>query len=98
MFVGLHVLLAERWHSPEMAISPDEGKEFMFRAQNVARHYSVEATQKALDWAAFTGIALMMYGTRIVAIRNRHAAERAAAKGETVVHLFGHEPSPNTVQ
>lgn len=71
MFVGLHVMLAERTQTPELAITEDEGKAFMEAAQNVMRHYSVETTQKALDWTAFVGVAAGMYMPRIAAVGMR---------------------------
>lgn len=77
MFVGLHVMLAERTETPELAITEDEGKAFMDAAQNVMRHYSVETTQKALDWTAFVGTAAGMYMPRIAAIGMRKRASRA---------------------
>lgn len=67
MFVGLHALLAERTDTPEIAITEDEGKQFMAAVQNVMRHYSVETTQKSLDWIALMGTASGMYVPRIAA-------------------------------
>lgn len=81
MFVGVHVMLAMQTQTPELAISDDEGKAFLGAAQNVARHYSVETTQKTLDWIAFVGVSVSMYGTRSVAIMTRHRAERANKSG-----------------
>lgn len=71
MFIGLHVLLAERTGTPELVIAPDEAKQFMGAAQNVMRHYSVETTQKTLDWIAFMGVAAGMYMPRMVAVSVR---------------------------
>ena len=76
MFVGLHVILADKTDTPELAITEDEGKAFMAAAQNVMRHYSVETTQKALDWTAFAGMAAGMYMPRIAAIGMRKRARR----------------------
>ena len=76
MFVGLHALAAMQFRTPELAISEDEGKAFMKAAQNVARHYSVETTQKTLDWIAFIGTGAGIYGTRIAAIGMRRRGER----------------------
>jgi len=64
--------------TPELAITEQEGKDFTKAAQNVLRHYSVQTTQKTLDWVAFLGVAAGMYGTRAFAISARHAQERAA--------------------
>lgn len=82
MFVGLHALLADRTNVPQIAITEDEGKQFMTAAQNVMRHYSVETTQKTLDWIAFAGVGAGIYMPRLAAIgierRNRpprHASQ-----------------------
>jgi len=77
IFVGAHVQLAQATHTPEIAIEFEEGDEFLKRAQAVMSHYSIETTQKTIDWLAFWGVASMMYGTRAIAIRNRHRDERA---------------------
>lgn len=76
MFVGLHALLADRMEAPELAISDQEGKEFMANVQNVMRHYSVETTQKTLDWIALFGTASGMYVPRIAAVSIRRKMER----------------------
>lgn len=76
MFVGLHATLAMATKTPELQIDPQEGEAFMRCAQNVMRHYSVETTQKTLDWIALMGCAGTMYGTRFVAIANRKGQAR----------------------
>lgn len=88
MFVGVHAMLAMQTKTPELAITDLEGKSFMTAAQNVLRHYSVETTQKTLDWVAFAGIAGGMYGSRIVAIANRKAEERGGDKARGKVLRF----------
>jgi hypothetical protein len=75
MLVGVHAVIAMRTQTPELAITEDEGKAFMKSAQNVLRHYSVQTTQKTLDWVAFLGVAAGMYGTRAFAISVRRQAE-----------------------
>lgn len=77
MFVGVHMMLAVKTNTPELIIQQDEGEAFMKAGQNVLRHYSVEATQKTLDWLAFAGIGGGMYLTRGVAISARLTQERA---------------------
>ncbi len=79
LFVGAHVLLAQAIKTPELAITMDEGGQFMKAAQNVARHYDVRTTQKAMDWIAFCGVGCMIYVPRVVAIaNNRHKPAPAA--------------------
>lgn len=78
MFVGLHATLAVMTKTPELAITEQEGRDFTKSAQNVLRHYSVQTTQKTLDWLAFMGVTAGMYGTRAFAISMRKGAEKAA--------------------
>ena len=56
----------------------------MKAAQNVARHYSVQTTQKTLDWIAFAGIGVGMYGPRVVAIAVRERGQQPSRGGEVV--------------
>ena len=76
MFVGVHMLLADKTNCPELIIPPDEASGMLSAAQNVLRHYSVETTQKSLDWIAFAGIVGGGYLMRAVAISNRLGAEK----------------------
>jgi hypothetical protein len=63
----------------ELVITEEEGDDFMAAAQKMARHYSVETTQKTLDTVAFAGMAAQVYGTRLVAYFARRRQERQAA-------------------
>lgn len=74
LFVGAHVLLAERTGIEELALTMPEGEQFMGAAQNVMRHYSTGTNQKTVDWLAFIGVASYMYVPRFIAIRNRKAS------------------------
>lgn len=71
MFVGAHVLLADRTGVEELAISMDEGTAFVCAAQKVMRHYAVETTQKTMDWLSFMGTTSMIYIPRFIAYKNR---------------------------
>lgn len=79
MFVGIHAMLAMQTKTPELAVSEQEAKDFTKAAQNVMRHYSVQTTQKTLDWIAFVGVTAGIYGTRIFAISVRKQAEKPAS-------------------
>lgn len=63
-----------------MAISDEEGEQFMKSAQNVMRHYNVQTTQKTLDWVALMGVSATIYGTRLYAIMNREPSKPDAFK------------------
>jgi hypothetical protein len=93
MFVGLHMMLADASGRPEWAITDDEGKNFVERAQNVLRHYSVEGTQKTLDWIAFGGCCVGMYGPRIVAVARNRAEETRANNATPVNNVAPFVPS-----
>lgn len=84
MFVGLHAALAMKIDAPELIISDEEGKQFMKAAQNVMRHYSVEATQVTLDWIAFMGCAAGIYAPRIAAVGMRRREQRGPRRGPPV--------------
>lgn len=86
MFVGLHVMAASSLNVPELAMDMDEGTQFMKSAQNVLRHYSVETTQKTLDWIAFGGTCCMIYGTRFGAYMIRKRGEQEAARPAATVY------------
>lgn len=88
MFVGLHALLAERMECPELEITEEAGKEFMQSVQNVMRHYSVETTQKTLDWIALGGTVSGMYIPRIAAISMRKRVEKQQRRVQPIDPLF----------
>lgn len=76
IFVGIHVQLAQATQVPEFVIEQEEGDEFLKRAQAMMSHYSVETTQKTIDWLAFIGVGSMIYGTRFIAYNARVSRER----------------------
>lgn len=89
MFVGIHAMLAMQTGVAELAISDDEGKAFTVSAQNVLRHYSVETTQKTLDWIAFFGTAGAIYLPRIASVamtRKANKPERRTTHNGKVIH------------
>lgn len=89
LFVGIHVIAAGATNVPELAIDMDEGKQFMLSAQNVMRHYSVESSQKTIDWLAFGGTCCMIYGTRFGAymLRRREEQKEAIKPNATIYQM-----------
>jgi hypothetical protein len=61
-------MLALQTGHEEIAIGEDEMSSWLGAAQKVARHYSVETTQKTLDWLAFGGMSAQVFGPRVVAL------------------------------
>lgn len=86
--MGLHILLAQNTGNPELAMSPEEGTQFLSAAQNVMRHYSVQSTQKTLDWIAFAGVSFGIYAPRLVAMRVRKSEEKRQRQPAATVHQF----------
>lgn len=73
---GIHALLAAGLSSPELMMTEDEGKVIGTAAAAVARHYDLQASQKAIDWGNLVVALGAFYGPRIVAIRMRRKSER----------------------
>jgi len=94
MFVGLHAMLAMKTDIPELIISDQEGAEFMKAAQNVLRHYSVEATQLTLDWIAFAGCSIGIYAPRLVAIGVRRKTQGGGRGRQVPVERDGNVLRP----
>lgn len=88
-------MLAQATDTPELELSEDEGKSFMKAAQSVMRHYSVQTTQKTLDWVSFVGVSVSIYAPRVAAIGFRKRKERAETSEErpNVIH-FGNGRRP----
>lgn len=88
LLVGVHAMLALQTKCPELELSDFEGKEFAKAAQNVMRHYSVQTTQKTIDWIALIGVSAGIYGTRALAVSKRVREERqgGAPRGDVVNH------------
>ncbi len=101
LLVGVHALLAQVTETPEIAITEDEGKAFTKASQNVMRHYSVQTTQKTLDWIALFGVTASIYGPRIAAIGIRKRSEREPKTAKVIqfpnsqgpVDLSDYQPS-----
>jgi len=87
MFVGMHVMAASNLGIPELAIDMSEGEQFMKAVQNVLRHYSIETTQKTLDYVALVGCIGMIYGTRFGAYMIRKKEEAPKKRSGKVVQF-----------
>lgn len=70
---GVSILLA----APEIQLSPEEAKEFADAAVNVAKHYDIGASAKALAWTDLAMVAGSIYGVRVMAVMGRKQAARS---------------------
>lgn len=86
-------MLAQATETPELELSEDEGKSFMKAAQSVMRHYSVQTTQKTLDWISFVGVTVSIYAPRVAAIGFRKRKERDESEGDPNVIRFRSKPA-----
>lgn len=100
LFVGVHVIAAGATGVPEVAIDMAEGDAFMKSAQNVMRHYSVESSQKTIDWLAFGGTCCMIYGTRFGAymLRKRSESQENIRPGATVYQMAPRQPPASSAR
>jgi hypothetical protein len=84
-----------------LTIQPQEAEAFLTAAQNVARHYSVETTQRTLDWIAFVGVTAQVFGTRALAVvvtKSKHKPRRpTAAPSADVTKMDGTPYVPSVV-
>lgn len=99
IWAGLHCTIATLTDNPEIAISEDDAREWLLRCQNVMRHYPIGASQKAVDWGAFTMVTAFMYLPRFAAIAKRRAETprpppQQAMPGATVFHMGGAPQGP----
>lgn len=80
ILLAAHELVAKTTGHPELALSAPEAQSLTKCAENVARHYGIQASQKALDWAALVMTAGGIYGLRATAIsmKQRKTAKDAA--------------------
>lgn len=77
LLLSTHYMLAGMTRVQEIALSPDEAKSLAQATANVARHYDVSVSAKALDWTNLIMALGMVYGTRVVAMRNRARSAKA---------------------
>lgn len=92
MLIGISTMLAIKLEEPAVMVSESEMDAWLKAAQNVARHYSVETTQKTLDIVAFAGVSLQVFGTRAVAItaKNKKRKKGVGQDGNVLdaAHMF----------
>lgn len=71
-------MLSHAMKTPELALSEKESETLANAAANVARHYNLAASQKAMDWGNFIIALSICYGPRMIAIGERRKSERKA--------------------
>lgn len=93
MLIGLHAFIAMQTDMPHWNLEEAEAKSFTRACQNVARHYNVQTTQKAIDIMALMGCIGTVYGTRLMATKfERDARRNAAQQGTAGVIQFPQQP------
>jgi hypothetical protein len=79
---------------PEWEMKQDEALGIAKASANVLRHYDIQATQKAIDFAALASVLAQSYGVRLAAtaIRKRAAPPRPAPNGQAVPIVRNERP------
>jgi hypothetical protein len=80
LLFSAHNILAAITKTPEFSLSETESEELAKGIANVSRHYDVAASAKTVDIMNLAMVAGMIYGSRIMAMRNRKSAEKKAKK------------------
>jgi len=82
---SIHLALASLTSTPELTLDPAESKALAQAAANVARHYDMPGmSQVMVDWGNLIVVAATCYGSRLMAVRLRHAKEAEARKAARV--------------
>jgi hypothetical protein len=84
ILLSAHEMLAGITKTPELELDGEEGKKLALSIGNVARHYDMTMSAKAMDWTAFFMTIGALYGSRLAAIRMRRMMERKEAVDGTV--------------
>lgn len=89
MLIGISTMLAIKTGHEEFMVGEDEMGAWLKAASNVSRHYSIETTQKTLDWVALIGMTGQVFGTRAVALAVKVRQERQPQNVGNVVAFNG---------
>jgi hypothetical protein len=73
LLFSVHTMLASSTQVPELLLAPEEAHQIATALANVQRHYAIEASAKAVDWANLMMVVGAVYGTRFVSYRLRTA-------------------------
>lgn len=85
----MHGLVADATKNPELVIGKTEADALETAFANVARHYGIAASQKAIDHAALFMVIGGIYGPKLAFITMRKKQERKDAAQPAVRHPFG---------
>ena len=70
---SMHQMASVAMANPILAISSDEAASLANGVSKVARHYNVKASAQALDWSNLCMVLTMVYGTRLMLLRQQQA-------------------------
>jgi hypothetical protein len=73
-------MLAAICKTPELELGKEESENLANATANVAKHYDITASEKALDWGNLCLTLGVVYGPRFVMINARRKEERAAKR------------------
>jgi hypothetical protein len=79
IFMAVHLGLATVSRQPELELEKDESDKLARAAEGVARHYNIEASEKALAWTNLIVVGFSLYTPRMLAIKIRWTMDREEA-------------------
>lgn len=74
--LGLHEMAAEFFKTPELELDKEEAAKLSEATQNVAKYYAIAFNPKKVAIFNLAVCMTTIYGTRFVAIRNKHATTK----------------------
>ena len=90
LMLSIHLGMAAILKAPEFMLDGEEAKRLAVASKNVARHYNLEGSQKAMDITALIVVALGIYGPRFAALSMRRKDEKKSKQQETTTNVTFH--------
>lgn len=86
------MMLAGMTKTPELALAQPECAELAKALDTVNGFYNVEVAEKTVAWLNLAMVAGVIYGTRVVAIRERRKGDKAKPVNEPASTATREEP------
>jgi hypothetical protein len=94
IMMAIHLGIATLVKQPELELEEQEARKLSAAAVGVAKHYNIEASEKALAWTNLAVVGFSTYGPRVFAMRMRWETEKKeredAERAKVGANLTGH--------
>lgn len=74
--MAIHLGISALTKTPEIELEKSESDRLAQASVDVAKHYNIEASEKALAWTNLAVVGFSTYGPRVFAMRMRWEIER----------------------